>query len=291
MSLIRVLQTAQVTLTHTFYVDETPTDAVGSVTVTTRRLDGTLVGSPATATSLGSGVYTFVKPGYVDLDTHLVEWSGTVAGAALKVHDVVEIVGGFYFGLAEVRAMKPPLDPAIYSTAELAAKRTEVEQEVDRITHTSFVPRFARVVLSGNGTDRLRTPDMDLRTIRAIKTAWLIGGTFHVWDSTEISYVGAHIGGVLIRDIGLIWPRGTNNVIIEYEYGQEYPPEDLRSATKKRLRSLLSSSTSSIPDRTLSYSTPDGASYRLTTPSKEMTGIPDVDAAYERACVDAGGFA
>lgn len=291
MSLIRVLQTSQVTLTHTFYVDETPTDAAGSVTVTVTRLDGTAVGAPATATSLGSGVYTFVKPGYIDLDTHLVEWSGTVGGAALKVHDIVEIVGGFYFGLAEVRAMRPPLDPTVYTTAELAAKRIEVEQEVDRITHSSFVPRFARVVLSGNGTDRIRTPDMDLRAIRAIKTAWLHGGTFHIWTPTEISYVGAHQGGVLIRDIGLIWPTGTQNVIVEYEYGQDYPPEDLRSAAKKRLRSLLSSATASIPDRTLSYTTPDGASYRLTTPSKEKTGIPDVDAAYERACVDAGGFA
>src|SRR6266576_386189 len=190
MSLIRVLQTAQVTLTHAFYVDETPTDASGAVTVTTTRLDGTAVGAPASATSLGSGVYTFVKPGTALLDTHLVEWAVTVGGAAIKVHDVVEVVGGFYFGLPEVRAMRPPLDPNVYSTAELAAKRIEVEQEVDRITHTSWVPRFARAVLNGTGTDRIKTFDMDLRSVRAIKTAWLAGGTFTVWTPDQIAYVG-----------------------------------------------------------------------------------------------------
>jgi hypothetical protein len=68
---------------------------------------------------------------------------------------------------------------------------------------------------------------------------------------------------------------------VEYEYGLDFPPENARTAGKLMLRAALNRNTSGIPDRAVSFSTEDGGVYRLSTPSRQRTGIPDVDAVIE----------
>jgi hypothetical protein len=280
MSLIRVLVTSRVTLSHTFYAGETPTDAAGVVTVTVKRLDGTVVTSGA-ATGMGSGVYDFELAEQPLVDTLTVDWSGLVGGATVVVRDVVEIVGGFLFGLAEARSELRLA--ASYDTGTLAVKRTSVEVEAEDIAGVAFVPRFKRRLLDGTGTPELCVPDVELRAVRAASYADRAGGVFTALGVAEVAEIAAQPEGVLIRDDRGTWPDGHRNVIVEYEHGLDMPPVTVRDAAILRLRSKLSETRTQIPDRAVSFTVAEGGVYRLTTAGKRSTGYSEVDAAYHRA--------
>lgn len=285
MSVIRVLVTTQVTLSRTFVVDEVPTDAAGDVTVTVKRLDGTTVDS-ATATHPGDpGLYRYVLPAQSTVDVLTVDWSGTVGGSAVTVRDVVEVVGGFLFGLSEARAEHASsLTPQRYSTATLAAKRIWVEQECERICGRAMVPRFARLALDGSGRDALVTPHLLLRTVRAVT----VDGT--AWTAGQLANVVPTDSGVIYLTSGT-WPAGRRNIVVEVEHGEDVPPLEVAEAALTRFRSAVTAGKSNIPDRALSYTVMQGGVYRLATPAADRTGIPTVDAAYHGNRIDPGGFA
>lgn len=278
MSLIRVLTAAQATLSHTFYVDETPTDAAGTVTVSVKRLDGTVVSSGNAAHPGAAGVYTYAVPAQPAPDALTVDWTGTVAGAEVTARDHLDVVGGFLFGLAEARAMPPALDTTRFPTATLAQARTIVEEECERICNQAFVPRFKREKVRIIN-DTVLPSQAHVRSIRSI-TVGGIAQTGWVWPS--------RVGPV--RDV---FPATHDNeeAVIEYEYGMDYPPEDLRRAAMLRLRSQLTTGDTGIPSRAVSFTVTDGGVYRLATPGEINTGVPDVDAVYQRHRIDVWGFA
>jgi hypothetical protein len=281
VDLIRQLVTTRFTLAHTFFVGSVPTDATGPVTVTVKRLDGTAVTSGAAA-GLGSGVYTFEVDEQPAVDTLTVDWSGSLGGAAITVRDVVEIVGGFVFGLAEARSAHATLaSTTTYPDAVLAGKRTGVEQEAERIAGRAFVPRFARFLLDGSGTSELVVPDMDLRAVRAAATAARAGGTFTTLSVDQLAAVAPLPEGVLARDDGATWPRGRRNVLVEYEHGLGIPPVTVKDAAILRLRSYIAAARSAIPERAVSFTVTEGGIYRLAAAGPHSTGWPEVDAAYK----------
>lgn len=288
MSTIRVLRTAAATLTRSIYVDETLTDPAAGLTVTATRLDGTIVSTGA-AGNPGVGLYTYVLPGQSSVDILDVSWVGIVGGSTVTLTDRVEVVGGFLFGLAEARASDASLsDPVRYTTAMLADKRVEVEQECERICGWAFVPRFARLTLSGTGAIDLTLPVQRVRALRALSTRVQPGVTTVVNPLTDVAL---EAGGRMVRYDGGRFPLGTANITVEIEHGWDYPPEDLKDKAMYRLRSLLNLTRSGVPDRVSSYSTPDGAVYRVTLPSRGSTGIPEVDAVYSRHEAPPIGFA
>lgn len=84
------------------------------------------------------------------------------------------------------------------------------------------------------------------------------------------------------RNDGGVWNEGRRNVVIEYECGWDAPPGELATASLIRLRSLLNRQFSSVPDRATSFVTEGGTTFRLDTPHAFATGIPEVDAVYNR---------
>jgi hypothetical protein len=286
-SLTRVLRTQGTTLTHTWWVGETATDPSGPVTCTVRRLDGTQVATGTAANIVGAGRSEFALTGQANVDTFTVDWSGPVAGSTRTERDYVEICGGFLFELAEARSTPPPLDAAKYPTTLLAALRVEVEQEAERIARTTFVPRFCRVALVGTGHESLMTPHADLRALRAVS----VDG--QAWTPEQLAGVSVSEAGVLTTSGW--WPPpavpGRRNIVVEYEHGLDLPSADVRKAAIVRLRSRAGMVDTSVPHRAVSFTAVEGGTYRLSTPSRESTGIPDVDAAYQGARQDLGGFA
>jgi hypothetical protein len=281
MTLVRVLRTAEVVLSHTFYVDESATSASGPVTYSINRLDGTVVASGTASGPAPVGVYQVTVPAQSTVDTLTVDWTGTIAGSVVTARDIVEIVGGFIFGLAEARATPPVLDVTRYPTATLARKRISVEQECEEICGQAFVPRFARVAITAANRACLTLPHIKIRALRSVK----IGGVAQSLTGLAVSESGVISGG--------IWNATTpaTTIIVEYEHGWEYPPEDIREAAMLRLRSRLSMGDTAVPLRALSFSLGDGGIYRISTPSGKRTGIPDIDGPYERYTADKGGFA
>lgn len=284
MSLVRVLRTAAVALTHVFYVDETPTSASTGVTVAVTRLDGTAVSS-GSATLGTPGSYTYTVPGQANLDTLVVDWTATsIGGAVVTARDYIEVAGGYLFGIAEARTQPPGLDATRFPTATLVVKRLEVEQECERICGRAFVPRFNRITLSGNDSSKLLLPHVDIRAVRAVK----VNGT--ALAGSDLATVYPLPSGVLDRGYSY-WPSGWNNVVVEYEHGMDYPPADLAQAAMLRLRRRLIATSSGVPDDAISWSAAEGGTYRLSTPTREKTGMPEVDATYARWTLDPGGFA
>jgi hypothetical protein len=297
-----VLRTATATLERTFYLDEEPADSSTTVTVSVADPSGTVVASgDATSAGAGTGRYTFVLPGQAQLGVLTATWSATIAGAAVQADDVVEVVGGFYFTLAAARASDASLaDTSRYPTARLAAVRHEVEVECEAITQRAWVPRYRRVVLDGTSTADLVLPDggdewragirlRGVRTIRAASVAPRTGETAVALTADELAALAVTRDGTLRRTNGRSWTEGVGNVVIEYEYGSDAPPADLRSAALIRFRWLATKPHSGIPDRATSFTPTEGGVYELSTAGAARTGIPDVDAAYARYGRGGGG--
>ena len=271
----RVLRTAKVTLTHLFEVDEVLTDASGTVTVSVKRLDGTTVQS-GNATRPSLGTYTFELNGQANLDTLIIEWTGTFAGAAVIITDIVEIVGGYIFELSAGRKAHPSLSDTVkYPTSLLAERRTATEIECEWISGQAWVPRFYRCTLNGSGTDSLVLPHGlgPLRTVRSMNITDVGNVVSELsWDSEA---------SVIYRSSG--FPSGRSNVLVEFEYGHDAPRPDIRLAAMQRLRFHVAQSFGTgVPSRALSFTSNEGGTYRLTTAGPKSTGEPDVDAAYRR---------
>jgi len=277
-------------MSHTFEQDGVGTDAAGTVAWIRKRLDGSTIDSgTATQGTPADGIYTFPLVTSAVVDTHTVDWTGGFGGAPFTARDFVEFVGGHLFGLAEARNLPPPLSVAVYSWAKLAEKRIGTEDECEEICQVAMVPRFKRRVLDGTGTPDLVAPDLMLRVLRAVT----VNGT--VLTGPEVAAIGITDSGLITLDTGWaprgVWPRGRRNIIVEYEHGLDYPPTFVAEAGMLRLRDRLSMSDTSTPTKAIAFTTPEGGTYRMTLPSKKKTGNPDVDAAYEAAALDRGGFA
>ena len=285
----RVARTSVAVLSHTFEVGETLTDATGTPTVAVTDATGAAVSS-GNATHTTPGTYTYSLAGQSSLGWLTAAWSATIAGASVVQSDQVEIVGGFFFTLAQGRGSDDSLaDTSIYQTADLELARLQVEQEAEAICDRAFVPRYLRMVLNGTGNSDLvlAHPDPDrtvaaVRTIRSVRMAPRADQTFVSFTAAELAALTVADDGTLRRQDNRVFTEGFQNIIIELEYGLDAPPPDLVQAALTRFRSRLNFNRSQIPDRASSYTAADGGTYRLSMPGPWQTGIPEVDATYAR---------
>jgi hypothetical protein len=288
----RVLRTARATLTHTFYVEEAGSVATGSVGVAVTRLDGTAVTSGTAAGPDGDNAYSYVFPGLDMLDELMVTWTATIAGdAVIQDRDRIEVVGGFYFDLAEGRSIDSALsNVARYPTAKLIEARTQTEDECERITEQSWVPRFCRETISGAPSGPLFTSHPLIRAVRAVT----VNGT---------AYGAGQLAGLTFSDTGVIYAPGgetwgsrttpgSYSVTVEYEHGHDRPTPDIRRGALTRFKSLVLANQSALSDRAERTVSVDqaGGTVVYGSPTAERTGIPETDAAYARAVRPRPGF-
>lgn len=292
MGLTRIAKNAAATVSHTWYVGETPTDPTGTPTYSIVDANGTAVASGNATVVTGEGRTTAALAAQTITRLLTVTWVATVGGSSVTEVDQVEVVGGFLFSLVEARNSDTSLaDTSKYTSADLAAGRLEVEQELEEICDRAFVPRYARLVLDGSGISDLVLGGVepappgcsaDLRSLRRASVAPQVDETFVDLTAGQLAAVAVRPNGVLRRTDGLTWYEGYANVVVEYEYGWDGPPTDLKRAALTRLRSRLNMARSGIPDRATSYTMDSGGTYRLDLPGEWKTGIPDVDAIYAR---------
>jgi hypothetical protein len=291
MTTLRVLRTAKATLTRTFYLDEVPTPATGSVTVSITREDGTSVQSGSATGPDASNAYTYTFTGLDVLDRLIVSWALTLGGDAIVLdQDVIEVVGGYFFGLSEARTIDSTFtNTTRYPTADVIDVRLQTEEECEAICRQAFVPRFERETLDGHPNIRhLRLKWPHLRKVRSLT----VDGT--AWDSTRLAAVGADRLGIIRPGLdwywwfgggyGSVWPYGVGNIVVEYEHGMDRPPTDIIRAAKIRWKALMfeRKSRSPLPDRSERLQTSEVGTVSLATESQWSTGIPSVDAAYSR---------
>lgn len=289
---VRVLRTARATLRRTFYLDEVETPAGGAVGVSVTRLDGTVIDAAVATGPSVDQEYSYTFPGSDVLDELIVVWTASVAGDAIVLdQDRIEVVGAFYFGLAEGRDIDAALSNTTrYPTSKLIEARTQTEDECERITEQAWVPRFCRETISGPPSGPLFTSNPLVRAVRAVTvngTAYGVGEVAALtFSDLGVIYApsGAHWGSV--------YTPGSRSVTIEYEHGHDRPTPDILRGAKTRFKSLAMANTSALSDRAERTIAVDqsGGQVVYGSAGPEKTGIPETDAAYARAQRPRPGF-
>jgi hypothetical protein len=288
MQVARAVRNQPATLSTTFYNDESAVSADGSVTVNIVRADGSVLLPAGTASTVVLGVYTYDLSPQAELGYLTVTWTGTFSGITRSNTTYCEIRGNELFSLAEARASDQSLSDATkYSTALLKECRAEVEDEFEKITGVSFVPKFKRTTRDGTGTERLI---LKQRFVRKLLSATIYGVPF---TSQELAAVSPTVYGEIVRTDAGFWTSGYRNLVLEYEYGMDMPPADVRKAALVRLRTRVMETNSGVPSRATSFVAAEGGTYTMATPGRAgyETGIPEVDAVLARYTLNIPGIA
>lgn len=250
-----------------------PAAPAGAVTVAVAASDGTVVLPAGTATA-GTGddprTVALTATEAANLDLLTAVW--TDAGDLSTYTTLVEVVGGYYFSLADARAADPALsNDTKYPDELLIATRAAVEEEFEAICGVSFVPRFTREVVDASCGLNLTWPEV--RSVRGV-AAW-DGDTYTAW--TDLDYILTGGDSIITGP----FCRG-GRYRVDYEHGFDRPPADVKRVALIRLRHLASASLTGIPDRATSFSVAEGGTYRLARAHIMSTGIDEVDAVLAR---------
>jgi hypothetical protein len=226
----------------------------------------TVVGFTPSRTA--TGVYQATLPANLEiLDTYEVAWNFSNGQTR---RSEFELVGGFLFTVADVRALNSQLaDTVAYPAAAIRRVRAEVEDvfEDPKITARAFRPRGRRLTVDGNDTDTLTTPDFDITSVVSAS----ITGT-----AVTLTYVTIQPWGGLKLSTGT-WTSGVGNVSLLYEYGMRATPAKVRREALVLAKSYLQESPLQEGRATAVFT--DIGGYRLTIAGRDgWTGIPSVDA-------------
>jgi len=269
----RILTNAAATVSHTFYGDETATNADGAVTVTVTNAIGTALLTAAATTTPSTGVYRRALAAVAAADLLTIAWTGTFSGGAVTQTDTLEVVGGNYFALAELRTLEPQVQSTSdYPTARLAAARVRAETRLEECLGRSFVTRIAveRMAVPGGSHIRLRYPHV--RSVRQIT----LDGT--VVAATTYDLQRGETVPSIYRGAG--WGNWTSTdaiLSVVYAHGLGTVPEDVKWAAMKL--AAFYAQRSAIPDKALGQMmSPEGDTWRMSTAGPGRVGLPEVDA-------------
>jgi len=282
----RIRQSVAATL-QVVFTDElgVPQARAGGVTVGVTRANGDVVIAAGTAATAGAtGVFTkaLLATQTAQLDELTATWRDVSGGVDFVTTH--RVVGGFMFSIAEARAYDDVLNDATkYPNQLLADRRSEVENEAEWICDRAFVPSYARVTCNGAGTNLLNVGKHDLRRVRGVRVFDSgLDGSYSDLTADQLSSIGLLPNGVIRRTDGGIFDFGVSNVIVDVEYGLNAPVDTMSVAAIVRLRSRLFTPKSGLPERTRTWTDPNGNTYTFTGPDAFKTGIDSVDAEYAR---------
>lgn len=232
-----------------------------------------VAGSPFTAVHGGTGVYTVTIPATLQvLDSYTVNWTFPDASTA---ETPFEIVGGFYFTIAELRATDPVL--AAYSADNCRAVRSAVEDRFEQRTEVAFVPRGQRQVVNGDGTYSIIITPRNYQgsPLRSVVAVTVDGVAL---SAPDIAVLKVTPYGLIQRPSG-IWNVATTsnpwNISILYEHGESEPPAPVKAAALRYARHLA------VPhafddDRMISFQTDVGIVQQSVARAGKL-GFPDID--------------
>lgn len=269
---------------------EPQTASSGSVVASAFTSDGTTIFTSRSVVSGSTGAYAvhMNASDVANLDLLTLKWYD---GITLRETTKLEVVGGFYFTVAEVRAADPTLtDATAYPAATIQRYRSIVEWEAERIMGVAWVPRYRFVVLDRpSRIDRpeLLLPDPLVRALRLVRAYTGPSSTVDYTSGTSFTDLSAGEPGVLVSRSGAwSWVNVAapyRSVTLGYEHGFDAPAPDVKNAAILHLRHLINRRTAALSDRATTQTNEFG-NVNLATAGRDgfETGIPDVDAVYAR---------
>lgn len=288
----QILRGATATLSWQYLDQDGENADPATVTVGVNRADGTVLVASGTATGgTGNAARTLALTAVqtAQLDTLAVTWTRSADSTTYPT--VVEVVGAYYFTIAQVRARETSLaNTQKYLAADLQQLRRDVETEFEEITEVAFVPRYRRERLSGTGASCLLLPTPFPRRVIAVSEVANDGATT-AWTATEVAAIRtAEVTG-LVHSALRSFPAGTQNLIVAWEHGHDRPPTDVRDKAMLRLRHHVTRPKSAVPDRAATFQLEGGNVYRLDQAGARKTGIADIDAVLDRYSMAIPGVA
>lgn len=286
----RVLRNTAATIYVTFYNGTTAVDADTNPAVVVKKANGTTLVSTTATNEPGTGVYSVVIPPQATLNLLTATWTGLFTGTSVSIVSEVEIVGGFYFSISELRNYDSALaNVTKYPTEALVNARTMVEAEFEDICGRAFVQRYYReeALVRDTDTSLLWTEKPEVQNILSLsvngvdQTAWATAGLFKKDKYSANSLIPS---GVALSSIYAL------DVTAEYEYGMKRVPLLIKQKALKRAKMILVGMNSTIDERALTMNLPDIGSVNLATPGLRgsETGVPDIDVVLNRYKLDGG---
>ena len=213
----RILQGSSAPITVTLLAGSVPTDpSPDSATVTVTRADGTAVVTAQAATGTGVGTFSFTLTPMQTalLDVLTATWTFTSGGQLQSRQTRHEVVGGFLCTLQELKTVLSTLDDAT-----LAARRVDVEQELEKALGYACVPRYVMETrYARDGVVTTRSPLRDVRSLSVTRA-----GVTTLWATDQVTALTLESWGVCG-----VWCNGP--VALGYEHGLDFPDEDIREA-------------------------------------------------------------
>jgi hypothetical protein len=187
----------------------------------------------------------------------------------------------------DVRAFDPVLaDPVKFPTGLVLAARDSVEEEFEQITNRSFTIRSRDLKFTTfGGSYNSALPDDDVQRVAAFTVngsdgTSLITQLGPAW--IDVTFQSGFVD-VDTQEFAMLYAAEYDCELV-YEYGMSPPPADVRRAALLRIRDVLVSINSAIPDRATTFQVTEFGTYSLATAGRNGfdTGLPEVDAILSR---------
>lgn len=276
----RILKGAAGTLEIRVYSDGTPTDpTVASVAVVDGQ--GAVVTTGAAAISgLSDGKVTASVDDAqtAEVKTLTATWTLTVGGNSQTFVTQHEVIGDLLFTESELRAFDGGAVASATNYTDNAIQQMHelVRESFEQICHVAFGARFKRDYFDGDGCATLWLRDMQVQSIlgAAIRTAGT--QTWVALSGSELADLLLDSNGRLVRDSLGYWTAGNRNIRVDYVYGYQPVPFEVRRAAMWVARNYLTGS--NMPRNAISQVDELGT-FRLAVPGERGSwfGLPEVD--------------
>ena len=280
-----VLRGTQYTLESPVFVGsdgETPEDCASLPTATVTRDDGTSLTAATVTNTSENGKYTaaITTTHTARLDLLRIQWTGT-SGSQVQVYDqTLEVAGGWYVTIPEIRGEQDMSSTTKYPVAELRRRRDEFEAIAEEYCGVAFVPRYATITVRGNGARSILLPHSRLLDVLSVT----IDGTAK--DATD--YELDEDFGIVAKD-GSTFTRPSStsgrNVTVTYTHGYKSCPPEMRRACLTWMASKLTTQASGLSTAAATEVVDGGRQMTFSTASasdRRPTGIDSVDAVLNR---------
>jgi len=268
-----VQKSAPSTISCVFDVDGVPTELDSPPEVTITASDGTSIVTATSAKAAEGDQYDYRLAGQPALDVLKAVWTGELGGDPISVTTYVEVIGSVLFTVAQAKKRKAFQQRNRFTPLDIRIAHDLALEALQDACGVAFVQRRRAAALDGSGTTELVLPTPLTQSVTGIS----IEGT--ALDIDDLAAVKVYDAGILRRPT--VWPRGYQNVEVDYVHGHRVPPQRIARAALLLAEHWLIES--AIPDRATSLSTEDGTMQFLVTAGVRgaQFDIPEVNAAVQ----------
>ncbi|HEV7679992.1 MAG TPA: hypothetical protein VGQ42_15625 [Candidatus Dormibacteraeota bacterium] len=268
-------------------------DVSTNVTCTVVHVNGTAIATNVVATKPATGTTQIVLPSQTVPADLIATWTGTYGGSVRSQVTYISVAGAFYVELADIRALDALVgNTTAYPTAILTQKRAAAEDLFEAVTGRAWVKRYAREVLDGDPTYRRAYMPVDQLayvvpsrrlSLRYAPTRDLLAVSIDGTVAADLTLFTLYSGEIERSRTSPGFTRGLQNVVVEYTYGADAPPFELREQFLVYVRAMILDTTNRLSERAIAVTNESGTiSIAQAKAWDRPTGISTVDAALAR---------